>query len=191
MIPKKLKEEFLTLPNQLTIIRIILVPVVIVLMLENTPAFDLIAAILFAFASLTDFIDGWIAKRYNMTSKIGALLDPLADKLLVVSVLVVLVHQGKIDMIIPVMLIWREFGILTLRSIATTQGIVISASKLGKNKTLFQIVGLLGIIIGKKNPLFNIDWFFIGYSLILISLFVSVLSGYEYLRNYIIQNYTD
>jgi len=189
MIQKQLKSDFLNLPNQLTIFRILCVPAIIILMIENTPVLDLIAAIIFTVASLTDFADGWVARRIKCESKIGALLDPLADKLLIVSVLIVLLHQDKIDPVIPVIIIWREFGILTLRSIAVTQGIIISASSLAKHKTFLQIIGLLGIIIGKGNEFWGINWFAIGYSLILISLFVSVLSGYQYLRNYIKASY--
>lgn len=185
MISKQLKNELLTLPNQLTLSRIVCAPIVIILLIENTPTLDIIAAITFSLASLTDFVDGWIARKTNKISKIGILLDPLADKLLIVSVLIILVHQDKIDSVIPVIIIWREFGILTLRSIATTQGMVIPASSLAKHKTLLQIVGLFGIIVGKNNEFINFNWFGVGYTFILISVFVSVLSGYQYLRNYI------
>ena len=189
MIPEKLKKELFTLPNQLTFFRIVSVPVIVALMLENTPVLDIAAALLFLLASITDLVDGWLAKKYNMQSKIGVLIDPLADKLLVISILIVLVHQDKIDMIIPVILIWREFGIVTLRGIATTHGILIKPSKLAKSKTFMQIGGLLGLIIRKKNPLFGLNWFAMGYVVIFISVFVSVISGYEYLRNYIKQAY--
>ncbi len=189
MTHDNLRNELLTLPNQLTLLRILSVPAVVVLMLEKSPNYDIAAAIVFTFASLTDFFDGLIAKRFGMESKIGILLDPLADKLLVTSVLIVLVHQGKIDMVIPVILIWREFVIMSLRSMATTHGVVISASSLAKSKTSLQVVGLIGIIVGRDNALFDIDWFIIGYTLILCSLFVSIISGYQYLRKFFIKTY--
>lgn len=184
-IPDSLKKELLTVPNLLTLLRIFCVPIVVFLMIKNTPAFDITAAIVFGLASMTDLIDGWIARRWNQVSKMGILIDPLADKLLIISVLIILVHQNKIDTVIPVILIWREFGILTLRSVASSHGIMISASYFGKNKTLLQIIGIICIIVGRGNEFLGVNWFAIGYLNILVSLFVSVLSGYQYLREYI------
>jgi CDP-diacylglycerol---glycerol-3-phosphate 3-phosphatidyltransferase len=179
------RTDLYNIPNLLTYFRILCIPAVIFLLIENDNKLDIVAAAVFIVASATDFIDGWLARKLNMVSKIGILIDPLADKLLIISILIILVHQDKIAPIIPVILIWREFGILTLRSVASTQGIIISPNTLGKRKTLLQILGVSGIILGKNNDFFGIDWFILGHVLILLSVFISVISGYQYLRSYI------
>src|SRR5436309_8003169 len=130
----------LNVPNVLTVIRILLVPVLIVALLEKTGGGDLLAAIVFATASLTDAIDGYLARSRNWVTTFGKLMDPIADKLLIVAALVALVSLGRLEAWVAMVIIAREFAVTVLRvAVGTQQGVVISANALGKVETAFQV----------------------------------------------------
>src|SRR5207248_2848511 len=122
----------LNVPNLLTLVRILLVPVLVVALLEKTSDGDLLAAIVFAVASLTDAIDGWLARSRNWVTTFGKLMDPIADKLLIIAALVALVSLSRLDAWVAMVIIAREFAVTVLRVAVGTQGVVISASGLGK-----------------------------------------------------------
>jgi CDP-diacylglycerol--glycerol-3-phosphate 3-phosphatidyltransferase len=126
-------------PNVLTVLRILLVPVLVVALLDKTPNGDLLAAVVFAVASLTDAIDGYLARRRRSITTFGKLMDPLADKLLVIGALLTLVSLNRVAPWVAMVIIAREFAVTALRMAATQQGVVMSASTLGKLKTCAQV----------------------------------------------------
>ena len=131
----------MNLPNKLTIFRVILIPFFVVLLLFEITDYDKwIALAIFIIASLTDFLDGHIARKYNLVTNFGKFMDPLADKLLVCSALICLVELSKIPAWIVILIIAREFIISGFRLVASDNGVVIAASYWGKFKTTFQIV---------------------------------------------------
>ena len=135
----------LNVPNVLTVVRILLVPVLVVALLEKTGGGDLLAAIVFAVASLTDAIDGYLARSRNWVTTFGKLMDPIADKLLIVAALIALVSLGRLEAWVAMVIIAREFAVTVLRVAAgTQQGVVISASSLGKLKTAIQVAMVHG-----------------------------------------------
>jgi CDP-diacylglycerol--glycerol-3-phosphate 3-phosphatidyltransferase len=136
----------LNLPNTLTLLRILLVPVVVVALLDETPNGDAIAAGVFALAALTDGLDGYIARSRGAITTFGKLMDPLADKLLVTAALVALVSLGRLEAWIAMVIIAREFAVTGLRGVAAEQGVVIQASWLGKVKTTLQIGAIILLI---------------------------------------------
>src|SRR6476469_1028447 len=132
----------LNLPNVLTVFRILLVPVLVAALLSEAGSGDLLAAVVFVIASLTDALDGWIARRNKSESTFGKLMDPLADKLLVVAALVSLVALDRLSAVVAMVIIARELAVTVLRAIAVEQGVVISASWLGKVKTALQVAAV-------------------------------------------------
>jgi CDP-diacylglycerol---glycerol-3-phosphate 3-phosphatidyltransferase len=143
----------LNLPNALTVFRILLVPVLVAALLSEGPSGDLLAAIVFAIASFTDALDGWIARRQRKVSTFGKLMDPLADKLLVTAALVSLVSLERLSAWVAMVIIAREFAVTGLRQLAMEHGEVIHASAWGKVKTAAQIAMVLVLILVDSSPL--------------------------------------
>src|SRR5208283_4751456 len=142
----------LNLPNLLTVLRIMLVPVLVVALLGNTRSGDVLAAVVFALASATDFVDGYLARSRNSVTTFGKLMDPLADKLLVVAALVSLVSLHRLAAWVAMVIITRELAVTVLRLSATQVGIVLAANRLGKIKTCLQIAAILAVIAVAGNP---------------------------------------
>ena len=164
----------INVPNVLTVIRILLVPVLIVALLEKTGNGDLLAAIVFAVASLTDAIDGYLARSRNWVTTFGKLMDPIADKLLVVAALITLVSLGRLQAWVAMVIISREFAVTALRLAAgTQQGVVISASPFGKIKTAMQVAMVIALIAVHGQP----TWLTL---LVYATVLVTVLSGVDY-----------
>jgi CDP-diacylglycerol---glycerol-3-phosphate 3-phosphatidyltransferase len=163
----------LNLPNLLTVLRIMLVPVLVVALLGNTPAGDVLAAVVFALASLTDFVDGYLARARDSITTFGKLMDPLADKLLVVAALVSLVSLHRLAAWVAMVIITRELAVTVLRLGATQVGVVMAASMFGKVKTCLQIATILAIIAVQGQPL----WL---STLLYVTVAVTVLSGLDY-----------
>ena len=164
----------INVPNVLTVIRILLVPVLIVALLEKTGDGDLLAAIVFAVASLTDYIDGYLARSHNWVTTFGKLMDPIADKLLIVAALITLVSLNRLDAWVAMVIIAREFAVTVLRVAAgAQQGVVIAASSLGKLKTALQVAMVMALIAVQGRPL----WVSL---LIYVTVAVTVLSGADY-----------
>jgi len=160
-------------PNVLTVLRILLVPVLVVALLDATPSGDLFAAIVFAIASLTDMLDGYLARSRNAITTFGKLMDPIADKLLIIAALVALVSLGRLAAWVAMVVIAREFAVTALRMAATSQGVVISASPFGKAKTCFQIAMVLALIAEKSAPLW-VDL------LTYVTVAITIASGADY-----------
>ena len=160
-------------PNVLTLLRILLVPVLLVALLDKTPSGDLLAAIVFAVASFTDAIDGYLARSRGAVTNFGKLMDPLADKLLIIAPLVSLVSLGRIAAWVAMVIIAREFAITALRMLAVEQGVVIAASTLGKLKTITQVAAIFAVIAVSSTPLW-VDL------LVYLAVLTTVASGADY-----------
>src|SRR5947208_5480180 len=144
----------LNVPNVLTVVRILLVPVLVVALLGKTSGGDLLAAIVFATASLTDAIDGYLARSRNWVTNFGKLMDPIADKLLIVAALIALVSLGRLEAWVAMVIISREFAVTALRlAVGAQQGVVIGASALGKLKTAVQVAMVISLIAVHGRPL--------------------------------------
>lgn len=144
----------MNLPNKLTIFRVILIPFFVLFLLVDITAYDKwIALAIFIVASLTDFLDGHIARKYNLVTNFGKFMDPLADKLLVCSALICLIELDRIPSWIVIVIVAREFIISGFRLVASDNGVVIAASYWGKFKTTFQIV-MICLMIADLSPLY-------------------------------------
>src|ERR687887_2004825 len=141
----------LNVPNFLTVIRIMLVPVIVVALLAETPNGDTLAAVVFALAAFTDGLDGYIARSRGSITTFGKLMDPIADKLLIIAPLVLLVSLDRIAAWVAMVIIAREFAVTALRIVAVEQGVVIAASPLGKLKTVTQTVAIFASIAVTSN----------------------------------------
>ncbi len=174
--------NFNTTPNQLTLLRIALVPAVVGLLTLHTPMMDLAATIVFIIASITDAIDGYLARKRQQVTIYGKLLDPLADKFLVVCTLIMLLQLGRISYAVVMLLVCREFAITGLRALASAEGVIIEASGGGKWKTAFQMIAIPMLML---SPLFGWDLFFewvrnVGLALLYLSLALSLWSAKDY-----------
>ncbi len=167
-------------PNILTFLRILLVPIIVVVLLTKFEGKEFVGLGLFLIAALTDFLDGFIARRFGLVTKLGKLLDPAADKILTSAAFISLVELDRAPAWIVVTIIAREFAISTLRSVAASQGVVIAASWSGKIKTVSQVVAIsLLIFYEQLGP-----WQEYGRYALLVALFLSVYSGIEYAVRY-------
>jgi CDP-diacylglycerol---glycerol-3-phosphate 3-phosphatidyltransferase len=163
----------INLPNVLTVARIIAVPVIVVALLGETPNGDVVAAIVFALAALTDGLDGYLARSRDAVTTFGKLMDPIADKLLIVAALISLVSLGRLAGWVAMVIIAREFAVTALRAVAVEQGVVISASWLGKAKTILQVAAVFALIIWEPAPL-AVDL------LVYAAVALTVISGADY-----------
>lgn len=164
----------MNLPNKLTMARIIAVPVFVALyMLEMyIPAF-----VIFALASLTDMLDGKIARKYNLITNFGKIMDPLADKILVYAAFCLFVQDGTMPAWMLIIILFREFAIAGMRTVAASEGVVVAAGMSGKIKTVLQMFAVPVLIIRTVHPLINT----VGYALLWASLVMTVYSGIEYI----------
>ncbi|MCL2337330.1 MAG: CDP-diacylglycerol--glycerol-3-phosphate 3-phosphatidyltransferase [Firmicutes bacterium] len=137
----------MNLPNQLTLLRILMVPALLVVSTFRLPMGDYIAAGVFILAACTDGLDGYIARRKQQITSLGKLLDPLADKLLISAALIALVELDRLSGWVAVLIVGREFAVTGLRSLAAAKGVILPASKLGKIKTITQIVAIVAMLL--------------------------------------------
>jgi CDP-diacylglycerol--glycerol-3-phosphate 3-phosphatidyltransferase len=163
----------LNLPNVLTLLRIVAVPVLVVALLGVLPGGDALAAAVFALAALTDGLDGYIARSRGSVTTFGKLMDPLADKLLIVAALVSLVSLDRLAGWVAMVIISRELAVTGLRTVAAERGVVIAASWLGKLKTALQIAAVLALIVANPSPV----WVDV---LVYAAVAVTVISGVDY-----------
>lgn len=170
------------LANKLTLLRILAVPVIVLLLYFPNQVSCFVAAAVFVLASLTDMVDGIVARRQNMVTNFGKFLDPLADKLLIGSVLVMLAELHWVPAWIVVVIICRELTVTGLRAAAMEQGMVLAADRFGKLKTILQTLALIPLIL--HFPLFGLDPTGPGVILLYLALFMTVFSGANYLYNF-------
>ena len=179
-------DDALNIPNALTMGRILLIPLVLWFVGEGTPAGAMQAAYCWSVLSVTDFLDGYLARKMGVESLLGKFLDPLADKLLVMALLVYLVPMGRIPAWIVVILLAREISVTGLRSIASNESIVIGAGSGGKWKTALQMVGILCLILHFPHQVMPfyphlVSLNVVGQWLVLLSLVFSLTSAIEYM----------
>ncbi len=169
----------MNLPNKLTVLRVILIPFfVFFLMAPYFPGYgNYIAAAIFIAASLTDMLDGKIARKYNLVTNFGKFMDPLADKLLVCSALICLVETGQLASWVVIVIIAREFIISGFRLVAADNGVVIAASYWGKFKTTFQMLMVIVLILNIPHPAFVL----LGAAFTWIALILTVVSLVDYI----------
>ena len=172
----------MNLPNALTVFRILAVPFIIALLYFPQETSCLIATLFFLVAILTDLADGFLARKYNQVTNFGKFLDPLADKILIASVLIMLVELNWVPAWIAMIIIVREILVTGLRAIAADKGQVIAADKYGKMKTIMQSVALVPLIY--HYPIFGIDVAGLGFFLLLVALVLTVYSGWNYLYSF-------
>ena len=168
----------MNLPNKLTILRVILIPFFVVFMLfDITGAADKwIALVIFCVASLTDMLDGKIARKYNLVTNFGKFMDPLADKLLVCTALICLTSMNRLNVIVVLVIMAREFIISGFRLVASDNGIVIAASYWGKFKTVSQMALIIVLIMDLGGV-----WNVVGTVLTWVALFLTVVSLIDYI----------
>lgn len=185
-----------TLPDFITISRIFAAVIICIILYilkiyTDNPALNLIlswtSGILFIIASITDSIDGYLARKYQITTNMGKLLDPIADKVLVLSVLVMLIPLGRVEAWMAVIFILREIVITGIRGIAAAEGIIIQAESMGKLKTVFQSIALSTLLIYHKTNIsgFVLDVKMIGNFTLWLALITSMISGYSYVSNFV------
>jgi CDP-diacylglycerol--glycerol-3-phosphate 3-phosphatidyltransferase len=184
---KAFREDVWNLPNALTMLRVALIPVVLWYIASGTPRDAFIAAWLYGASAVTDLLDGYLARKWNLISVFGKFMDPLADKLLVMATLIYLTRMGRIEPWIVAVLLGREISITALRSIASSEGVVIAAGESGKWKTALQMVGILCLVLHFPHrvlPLWPdpVDLNNVGQWLVVLSMVFSVTSAVEYVR---------
>jgi len=170
----------LNLPNQLTILRLLLVPVIGVTLTASQSWHDQVSAAVYATAAATDTLDGQIARRRKQVTDLGKFLDPLADKLLVITVLAVLVSAGDLGFWVVIVIFAREFVITGLRFVAAQQGVVIGASPWGKSKTLTQNLMIMLLILDRPYHVLHTA----AEASIVLAVVATILSGLDYLWRY-------
>lgn len=173
-----LSTEIWNLPNALTLFRIFLVPFLVVVLLTKFSGREFVGLGIFLVAAVTDFLDGWVARRRNQTTRLGALLDPIADKLLMSAAFISLVEMDPthVPAWMVVIIIGREFAVSGLRSIASQQGVTIAASPLGKGKMVSQVVAISLLILGYELGQFRI----IGTVALWVVMVFALASGVDY-----------
>jgi CDP-diacylglycerol---glycerol-3-phosphate 3-phosphatidyltransferase len=185
---ERLRDELLNAPNLLTLGRCALLPVFLILLDHESRRNSFLAAALYSIAALSDWLDGWLARVSGKVTTLGKFLDPLADKVIVLSALVMLVRLSRVPVWVVVVITAREFLISGLRTIAVSEGLVISASQGGKWKTSLQLTGIICLMLHYH---FSIDYLFgvvmtdfqaVGIPLLYMSVLLGVLSAIDYVR---------
>ena len=167
----------MNLANKITILRVLMIPIFMIILLSNLKWNNYIAAVIFIIASLTDTLDGYIARSKNQITSFGKFIDPLADKLLVITALICLIEMGKVPGWIVIVILSREFVITGFRTIAASEGITIAASPLGKIKTITQLIAIISLLI--NNFPFRLINFPFDKIMLYISLFFTSLTQFS------------
>lgn len=189
--PSSLRKDAINLPNLLTMLRVALIPVVLWLIADGRPEMNFWAAIVYAVSAITDFVDGYLARRMGLVSVLGKFLDPLADKLLVMASLVAMTAMGRVPAWAVIVIVARELSITSLRVIAMSEGVTIAAGQGGKEKAALQMVAILMLIFHQP---YTLDFFFftvrarfhdVGLVLLYVSVLFAVTSAGEYVKLFV------
>jgi len=182
------QSDFYLIPNILSIARVIAIPIIIGLLYFQ---WNLLALLTFILVGVSDYVDGWIARKYHVESKLGALLDPLADKLIILSTMILLLWLGRLDVVVkgystdligPILVIvtvGREMAIMGLRAIASSAGISVPVDKGGKIKTTIQFVSISCLLVG------SFPFLEIGQGLLVVSVIAALWSAIRYVLRFI------
>jgi len=185
-----LGQELKQLPNLLTLSRVFMIPPVMYFMTLQTALGNFIACIIFSVAAITDWLDGWLARKRGLESIIGKFLDPLADKLIVQAVLIMAAELGRIPAWFVVLLLSREISITGLRAIASSEGLSVDVGQAGKFKTALQLVGLVALLLHETIrvdylvTVVDVNFNVLGIWLLGISMFFSLGSAFSYFRGF-------
>ncbi len=187
-----LRTGLLNLPNLLTLTRVAAVPVVVILLLSDSRTSSMWAAAIFGLAAVTDFIDGWLARKWGVVTVLGKFLDPLADKLIVMAALIMLIPLDRVPAWAVFVILAREMIVTGLRSIASSEGIVIDASDLGKYKTIYQMIAIPGLMLhydyywffGLEWGVFHVNMHNFGIFFFAIAFVLTLWSGIDYLQKF-------
>ncbi|MSQ77670.1 MAG: CDP-diacylglycerol--glycerol-3-phosphate 3-phosphatidyltransferase [Nitrospiraceae bacterium] len=172
------------LPNFLTVVRILLIPVFVILFSDPTPDRSLAAAVVFVVAAVTDLLDGYLARRHSQITRLGRLLDPIADKLLVLSGLILLVQFDRVAAIVAILIIAREVAVTGVRAISSAQGIILEAETTGKYKMVVQVVAIVFLLL--EDGSLPVSWHphEVGTGLLYVALALALYSGQRYLVSF-------
>ncbi len=179
---KSLVDHFLSSPNHLTLFRIASIPVLIVLLLFSNKGCAILAALVFSAAAISDLLDGLAARRHGLESTLGKFMDPLADKLLISSALIMLIPHGRVPAWMAFVIIGREIAVTGLRAILSEKGVVMAAEELGKYKTGFQIAAIIPLLF--HYTILGIDFHAVGALYLWMALILTVWSGVKYFLEY-------
>lgn len=183
------KSTIMNIPNLLTMGRIACVPIVVLLLLSDSRQMGFWAAVVFSAACVTDWLDGYLARKWELVTVMGKFLDPLADKLIVMAALIMLIPLERVPAWAVFLILAREMLVTGLRSIASSEGIVIAASNLGKYKTIFQMVAIIALLLhydyywffGVQWEIFHVSMQFVGSFFFYASFVLTLWSGGDYL----------
>lgn len=188
---RSFRDELWSIPNLVTVVRIAAIPAFLVYAYYESRFHSFLAALIYAAVAATDFLDGWLARRLDMVTVIGKFLDPLADKLIAMSALVMLVHLGRVGAWVVILILAREFAVTGLRSIAMSEGIVIAAGQEGKYKTALQLAGIVFLLLHYRYPVdflafqVEVDANRVGLALVYLSLVFSIWSAVSYFAGFL------
>lgn len=192
-MPSTNHPPILNLPNILTMTRIAAIPLMAALLMAPTQSAGFWAAAVFSLASITDWLDGFLARRMGIVTIFGKFLDPIADKLIVMAALIMILPFGRVPAWMVLVILGREIIITGLRGIASSEGIVIQASDLGKFKTIFQLVAIIGLLLhydynwlfGIEHEWVHVNMHNVGMFFLWIATLLTVWSGVDYLARFI------
>jgi len=170
----------MNLPNRITLARIATIPVFMAILLGPIHGGEYVAAAIFVLAAASDGLDGYLARKRNEVTRLGQLLDPIADKLLVTAALVSLVQLGQVPAWAAVLIVGRDLAVTGLRTIAAGEGVVIAASLLGKVKTIAQVVAIVALMV--HNYPFSLIGLPVGEAALWVAVILTIISGVDYFR---------
>jgi CDP-diacylglycerol---glycerol-3-phosphate 3-phosphatidyltransferase len=168
------------LPNALTVLRIFLVPILVVVLLTRVEGHLFLGIAIFGLAVLTDYLDGWVARRRNQVTRLGILLDPIADKLLTVAAFLSLVEMDAVPAWMVMIIVGREFAVTGLRNIAAGRGLLMPASGLGKGKMVAQVIAIFLLLLGRRFQAFQL----LGLVALWCVVALALISGIDYFRHF-------
>ena len=178
----KVKKSIFNLPNSLSFFRIGCIPLLMVLLFFPRRTTSFLAALTFGLASISDLLDGFVARRRQLVTTFGKFLDPLADKLIVSAALIMLIPLDRVPAWMVVVIIGRELAIMGLRSVAVSEGKVITADHLGKQKMVFQTVAILGLLLHYEY--YGVNFHVVGMFFLWLAVIITLWSGFNYFRNF-------
>ena len=181
---REIGQDSLNIPNLLTFTRILLIPVFVVLFSTPDPDRSLMAAIVFVVAAVTDMLDGYLARKSGQVTKLGKLLDPIADKLLVLSALILLVNVDRVSALVAILIIARELGVTGIRAIAAGEGMIIAAETTGKYKMALQVVAIVMLILEGTSLVVLGNLHLAGIVTLYLSLVLGYVSGGQYVWSF-------
>jgi CDP-diacylglycerol--glycerol-3-phosphate 3-phosphatidyltransferase len=178
----QIKTDIWSTPNMLTGLRIVAVPVVVFFLLFQGKLASFLGGLCFLLAGATDFLDGFLARRYRIVSRVGKFLDPLADKLLVSAALIMLIPMGRVPAWMAFLIVGRELAVTGLRGLAATEGIILAPDRWGKAKTALQMAALTALIL--HYPYGSINFHQLGLVLLWLALIITLLTGVWYFQGF-------